>query len=212
MMAKKFMLNGIMLGFVLAAAAEAVAKSDRQNGQSVHRPLSLYLTHGYSHINNHQLSRLSVGTDAFVIGAGANYHLPSGFGIDTEFTTLNTSRKDSSDYGNSYISQATTSYRQERLAIGGSFRYFLGRNFALFPELGLSYNRVEVSLSEFTFDLEESVGAGGLYLGIGAVVPIKRVFFDFRAKYSVVDLTMDKLGVDSLLYQTTLLVGFGFVI
>lgn len=196
---------------LLTAAETGVAQKDGVS-QPKHRPLSLYATHGYSHVHNHQLERLAISDSAFTVSAGAGYHLPSGLGVDMELLALGNKRENSGESANRYMIQSTTSYQQERWSLGGSYRYFLSDHFGLFPEAGVSWNAVRVGLREFSYAENARAQAWGWYLGAGAVVPIRRVFFDIRAKYSVVDLKMDALGVDSPMYQTTVLVGFGFVI
>jgi opacity protein-like surface antigen len=205
-------IGRVFLALMMLAAAETgVAQTDGTLNQK-HRPLSLYATHGYSHVHNHQLKRLLVSDSSFTVAAGAGYHLPSGLGVDMELLALGNKRENSGDSGNRYAFQSITTYQQERFSLGGSYRHSLSDHFALFPEAGISWNAVRVGLREFSYNQTGKAHAWGWYLGAGAVIPIRRVFFDLRAKYSVVDLQMEGLGVDSPMYQTTVLVGFGFVI
>jgi len=199
--------RGWVIGALLMIATTTFAAGKEKKNDS-HRNISLYLTHGFSSVYNAQLGRLGVGADVsfFTVAAGAGFHLPSGIGIDLEMLALG-------DTHYSHIRKGeASSFQQERFSVGGSYRYFLNRNFALFPEAGVSYNKVRVGLEDGEWRLGDKTNAFGWYIGAGVVIPIKHVFFDIRLKSNMVDLAMDDLGVNSRMDQLTFMVGFGFTI
>jgi hypothetical protein len=198
--------------FSLLFGADVSLGKDQVESVEKSRPLGLYLTHGVSHLNASELERLSVGDYAFSVGPGLTYDLPADISLNAEFLLITASRKDPSDYEDRRSSQAITKFRQDRLTLGASYKKKLAKNFVLFPEIGMALNRIEVILSEGSYYLETSERVVGWYAGIGSMIPIKRVFFDFRYKYQALALKMEQLGVDQMMFQSTFLVGFGFVI
>lgn len=211
MMMKNAVRACLLLCTFLLASQDIVAKAESK--QSVKdRPVALYLTHGLSYINTPELERLGVPEYAFTIGLGVGYDLLPELALNTELIIVDVSRKNVADNDKVYSSEARTWFHQERATIGLSYKKRLGRNFILFPEAGLALNHIKVGLSEKSYHLETSQRTSGWYWGLGAVVPIRRVFIDFRYKYQEVNLNMEAIGADKKMFQSTLLIGFGFVI
>jgi hypothetical protein len=201
----------VLIFSLLFGADVGIGKDQVESAEKSH-PFGLYLTHGVSSLDASELERLSVASYAFSVGPGFIYDLTSDISLNAEFLLISASQRDTSDHEYRMYSRAITKFRQDRLTLGGSYKKKLAKNFVFFPEIGMSLNRIEVILSEGSYYLETSEQAVGWYTGIGSMVPIKRVFFDFRYKYQALALKMEKLGVDQTMFQSTFLIGFGFVI
>ncbi len=200
----------LILSFLLGsqvAVAKTVEKSPIQK-----RLLSLYLTHGGSYLKTPELERLDIARSAFAIGAGAGYDLTSDFTISTELLFVDSIKKVGSDYSSASTSAASNRYHQDRLTLGGTFKMQVAKCLVLLPEAGLSFNHFKITLTEHSYRVVTSQRSLGWYLGFGSIVPIKRVFFDFRYKYQGVKLKMERIGADEMMFQSTILAGFGFVI
>jgi hypothetical protein len=199
----------LVLSFFLSSQS-AVAKNE-VSILAQQRLLSLYLTHGFSYFDSQELKRVGVSLSGLSIGAGVSYDIGSEFNLNSEILFTDTySNVESEDA--SFSSSASARLHQERVTVGGAWNRQVAKHLQLFPEIGLSLSRVKITLHEKSYHaVSEQHGVGG-YVGVGAVVPIRRVFFDFRYKYQGMRLDMERIGADKMIYQSTILVGFGFVI
>lgn len=207
------MMRRIAVTILLTSVGMSWSRPAHAEGMPLEHPHALYLTHGASQVSSRELRRLEVPIGAFAVGAGVSYLWANGLALDADVMVIDSTANATSSYGESIDrSDARSWYHQNRLTLGGSYRHPLAKHFVIGPEGGLAFNSIEIGLFEGDFRLKEHDDPIGWYLGLVAAIPIKRVFFDFRAKYQSVPLDMPRLGVDSEMAQLTLLTGFGLVI
>ena len=205
---------GLLMLAVFSCSQIALAKNDKkaepQDEQK--RPLSLYLTHGASNLKSQELERVGIAKSAFAIGAGVGFDLTNEMTLNTELLYVDSYRRVATEYANESLSPASARYHQDRVTLGFMWKRHVAKNLYLFPEAGVSANLLKLTLVEKTYRIVTTQKVYGWYAGIGIIIPIKRVFFDIRHKYQEVNLDMKELGADKMMYQSTTLVGFGFVI
>jgi hypothetical protein len=203
----------LVLGFCTGSDI-ALAKNEKSSVEQSERkrPLSLYLTHGVSSFDSQELERLGVAEDALAIGAGVGFDLTNELMINTELLFVDSYKTVETDYSGSSWSPASARYHQDRLTVGLMWKRHVAKHLFLFPEAGISSNRLKITLVEKSYRLVSAQNSYGWYLGAGLIIPIRRVFFDIRYKFHELKLDLKEIGADKLMYQSTLLIGFGFVI
>jgi opacity protein-like surface antigen len=207
-------IAGLLVLGICTGSEIALAKNDENPAEKIERkrPLSLYLTHGVSSFDSQELERLGVAEDALAIGAGVGFDLTNELMINTELLFVDSYKTVETDYSSSSWSPASARFHQDRVTVGVMWKRHVAKHLYLFPEAGISSNRLKITLVEKSYRLVSANNSYGWYAGAGLIIPIKRVFFDIRYKYQELKLDLKELGADKLMYQSTLLIGFGFVI
>ena len=167
----RFLILGLCSGADIALANNEKSTVE----QSVqHRPLSLYLTHGFSSFDSQELVRLGVEQTAFAIGAGVGFDLTNELMLNTELLFVDSHKRVETDYSVSSWSSASARYHQDRVTVGLMWKRKVAKHLFLFPEAGVSFNRLKITLAEKSYRLVSGQNGYGWYAGAGLIIPIAR--------------------------------------